>query len=78
LNVQYEGAPPPFYAGVLAYPDAFFLMDWKRGTSTMALAFHRSETFKLNFLGIAEGGGADLRFSDAHSLPQTASHRPNK
>jgi len=69
LNVQYEGAPPPFHAEILAYPDAsFFLMDLKRGTPTMALALHRSDTFKLNFLGITEEGGADLPYSDAHSL----------
>ena len=74
LYVQYEGAPPPTNAEVLAYPDAsFFLMDWKRGTSTMALALHRSDTLKLLFLGITEDGGADIRFSDAHSLPRTAS-----
>lgn len=34
----------------------------------MALVRHGSDTFKLNFLGITEDGGADLRFSEAHSL----------
>ena len=35
----------------------------------MALALHGSDTFKLNFVGITEDGGADLRFSAAYSLP---------
>ena len=48
-------------------------MDLKRGTPTMALALHRSDTFKLNFLGITEEGGADLPYSDAHSLQWTTS-----
>ena len=76
LIVQIEGSPPPFYAEVLAYPDAFFLMDWKCGTSTMALALHRSDTFKLDFLGVTEDGGADLRFSEVYSLPWTAAVHP--
>jgi hypothetical protein len=41
----------------------------KRGTPTIAVALHKSDTFKLNVLGITEESGADLRFSDAHSLP---------
>ena len=35
----------------------------------MALALHRSDTFKLDFLGVTEDGGADLRFSEVYSLP---------
>jgi hypothetical protein len=35
-------------------------MYWKRGTSTMAVVLHRSDIFKLKFLGITEDGGAEL------------------